>query len=71
MKNKFHYSICLNSKCDFVKKTPYDDDIEEFCPKCGNILTWICPSCQRALQNLDREFCSWCGDALVKIDDLT
>lgn len=61
-----HILICTSHTCDFLKKIPYGNDLESFCPKCGKELAWACSSCQKPIANEFREFCSWCGDPLVK-----
>lgn len=60
------FIICPNRECAFSKKKPMNEDFENFCPSCATPLIWCCPECARPLQNLEKNFCSWCGQSLLK-----
>jgi predicted RNA-binding Zn-ribbon protein involved in translation (DUF1610 family) len=55
--------------CNFGKKASPDNDLETYCPDCGNALIWICPHCDRPLANEKSKFCSFCGEPLQKEKD--
>ena len=51
---------CMNEECiAFEKKTHFRED-DNYCPKCGNVLYYVCQECHKKLDDGSKKYCISC-----------
>ena len=57
---------CPNENCEMCKKKVKQKPCNDYCPKCGTRLVFVCKKCFKEIQDIDEKhyICDRCGAAI-------
>jgi predicted RNA-binding Zn-ribbon protein involved in translation (DUF1610 family) len=57
---------CPNENCEMCRKKVKQKPSNDYCPKCGTRLIFVCKKCFKEIQNIDEKhyICDRCGAAI-------
>lgn len=51
---------CTNADCIACEKKTHFREDDNFCPKCGNELFYVCQGCHMKFEDNSKEYCIYC-----------